>query len=156
MDRAMVHPATAERCDTDELRYVYNLPFELVPEGFVQQLHPRTFSYEEYLEMCPVMNSLRTYWNLVWIDSEGRGVAVMWGTYDLLEKTMHIVRVSVHPQLFTYKGKFLHQLYTTVLKVADENHMQRIYFISDKWRGLTKKLMSKTFKVLDAKVVEVI
>lgn len=156
MDRTLVCTQNEEYQLDQQLSAMVNVPFEAIPRGFIEQLKPRPFTYEEFLAIAPVMNSLtRTYWNILIIDQNDAILAVMWGTIDLLEKTLHIVRISLHPSVQQASGKFMHYYYKLVKDFAAAQRLDKIIFVTNRWKLFTKKLLPGTLVVTEAKVMEV-
>lgn len=150
MDRALVYSQGEIEELNNELRWVHNIPFSSVPRELVEQLKERPYSYEEYLERC---NSLSNYWNFALV--KGSDVLVFcWGFFDPLERLMHVVRLSIRPQLFRIDGKFLHFINNKLKEVGKSMGARKIYWITDKWKVFLRKLPNE-LTTANARIVEV-
>ena len=157
MDRTLVCTQNEEYQLDQQLSALFNIPFEAIPRGFIEQLKPRSFTYEEFLQRAPVMNSLnRVYWNIVIIDQNDAILAVMWGTMNLLESCLIITRLSVHPSVQQASGRFMHYYYQLVKDFAKSQGLSFIYFFTSKSGSFLRKLLPNTLKLTQARLLEVI
>ncbi len=92
------------------IRWVENIPFGSVPKGFIMQLSDCDYTYDDYLKRCQIMDKSPFYWNLAVLNEEGQIKVFMWGTYEPLEKLLHVLRVTANPKYFTYRGDVLKEV----------------------------------------------
>lgn len=137
------------------MKWLYNIPFETIPQVFIEQLEERFYTYEEYLKQCPLLNELPDYWNLALMDNKDRVAVFVWGNFDPLEKSMQVVRITMLPEMFKVNGNFLQEVAERVKKFAQEMGFKRVYWITDRWEVFLRKLPN-TAKLVEARVLEVI
>ena len=161
MDRAVVYPeektSESEFELVDRYRFLMNVPFEFIPRPFIESLRDRSFSYEEFLELAPVMNRLENYWNIILMDHKEQMVKLIaWGCYDPLEKLMMIMRISAHPGVMK-SGMIRHQfglkLFNTIKAFGNSLGMKRLIWISEQADAWVRKLDGEAF-IANAKVIE--
>lgn len=158
MDRTLVHPPP----EVEDLNYVldplgkwfFNIPFSAVPEGFVKQLTNCPYTYPQYKKLCPTLDELQTYWNLALIDSEDNMLVFLWGTYEPLEKIMQVLRCSIHPSQFKFKGELLLRVVDLLKQLALALNLDKVVWITNHWEAFLRKLPG-VVKLSDAKVMEV-
>lgn len=134
--------------------WYYNIPFEAVPKGFIEQLSEHPYTHEEYLEQCPLLNELPNYWNLALMDDESQIIAFVWGNFDPLEKSMQVIRITILPRMFRIDGDFLYKVVKIIKQFAQEMKLERVYWITNKWKALLRKLPGVVF-VSNTAVMEV-
>lgn len=132
----------------------FNVPFEKVSRELIEQLSERSYTYEEYLHVCPLMNQLDNYWNLALMDGD-EIVAFFWGILDPLERNIHMVRGTINQRYFSYKGKVVDKAISLIKEWANQLNFKRVYFITTRWKVFEKKFGDKV-EVLNTKVVEVL
>ena len=154
MDRTLVHTSGKVKGYSDKLRWFHNIPFRQVPKNLIEQFY--AYTYEEYLEFCPMLS--RMYWNIAGygLDSKSPGMKVfLWGSFDPLERLVHVIRITIHPELFRVDGSFLEVILEELERYALELKVVRIYWITDSWRSFLRKLPNKV-QLSEGKVIEVV
>ena len=137
------------------MKWLFNIPYENVPEGFSLALPSRAYDYEGYLGMAQTLNGLPNYWNMALVDDSGTLMMFSWGMYDLLEKFVYVLRVSKHPSLLSYQADETADSFISNLKAfAQALGCERVFWIADKWRALEKKLDGIAYVNDKARVME--
>jgi len=98
------------------------------------------------------------YWNIAGygLTSKSPGMKVfLWGSFDPLERLVHVIRITIHPELFRVDGSFLEVILEELERYALELKVVRIYWITDSWRSFLRKLPNKV-QLSEGKVIEVV
>jgi len=132
-----------------------NLPFTMVPRGFIEQIFGHPFTYEEYLEMCPSLNRLPNIWNLALLTHKLQVIAFQYGHWDPLANLMEVVRFTIHPKMFRVDGNFIRDCMIAGKLLAKQLEVKKLYWITCKWRSIERKLPNEV-RVMDTRVMEVI
>lgn len=132
-----------------------NTPFESIPKGFIEQIFGHPFTYEQYLEFCPMFNILPNIWNIALITDDKQIIAFQYGHWDPLASLMETVRLTVHPKLFRVDGLFLRDCMLAGKALAKQLGAKNLYWITCKWKSITRKLPGEV-RVMDTRVMEVI
>lgn len=157
MDRALVHTEIESASSSNRMRWEFNIPFELIPEGFIAQLDECPFTYEEYLDHSQLMNELPSYWNIALIEQETSLIkGFFWGVLDPLEKTILILHATKHPELFDIRGEFLEDGITVLKRFAQRLGIHRIFWVTRKWKAFQRKLDGVISVNEKARIVEVL
>jgi len=135
-------------------RWFKNIPFEIVPEGFIEQLFGHPFTYEEYLNHCPWFNLLPNIWNIGLIDKDSQIIAFQYGHWDPLAKHMELTRLTIQPKMFRISGEFLLDCLLAGKELAKLLDVEKIYWITCQWKSILRKLDGYV-KLVDTRVMEV-
>ena len=152
MDRAVVY--SEEEKQDSKIELMFNIPFELVERPYIEQMKDRTYSYEDYLQQSKAMNNLPNIWNIAAIERES-GILMMfvWGYVDMLEKIMHITRVTAHPRTFGMRN-INAWMFDIIKEFGQRLGMERIIFITQHYRAWLKKLNGEAYLNKDARIME--
>jgi hypothetical protein len=134
----MVH-REEENYEFDSLLVFRNVPFSLIPRGLIEQIRERDFTYEKYLKCCSMMDQSGVYWNILVTNNE-EALGVVWGSWDILEGHLRIIRLSIAPIVKSFKGSFLHYLLRQVQELASSLQAGRCFWESKQWRAWLKLL----------------
>lgn len=150
MDRALVYTETE---DDGNVYFISNIPFELIPEGFIIALRDRDFVEMEYYANCKFYNESEVYWNLLGLTKKGKPVVFVWGMFDRLEKILCISRISIHPLWQSCNSEFLRLVVKNIIDYSSKVGANSIIIISNKPKPLLRKLKG-LFKLSDSVVLE--
>jgi hypothetical protein len=133
-----------------------NIDFKLVPEPFINQLRERSFSYEEYQLWADILNRESLIWNSALVDKEGYLKCFMYGNRNPLERKLWILRISVDPKLFTFKGVILSSVLDKLYSFQKKYKVERIYWETKEWKAYLRKIPNDIKVVETMRVMEVI
>jgi hypothetical protein len=154
MDNAFLYSKRTEQLGGVTGAWIANVPFDQIPEGFIRQMKPRSFTYEEFIEIAPLLDSLPTYWNLVFVNELMKIQLVLWGSLKPLEKMIEVERISIHPILFKVGGEVMLQILDKLRGFAKAMDYKRVYWTTKKWRAFLRKLPGDVY-TNDTMAVEV-
>ena len=137
--------AKDESTEFSSLKVLRNVPFECIPQAFVENLKGRVYDYDQFLQACRIYNESGVYWNLIVHDEVGNPIAVVWGMWDPLEAHFRVIRVSSHPKWQKAGGKFMRWLFTQVKLFASEMRAEKLYWESNRWKIWLKQLDGLVF-----------
>lgn len=123
-----------------ELVWVRNVPFSAAPKACIEQIPERSFNYEKYLGLCAWLDSMPNYWTLAAYDNSNQMQFFAWGTFDLLEGEMRVLRVSCIKQRQSVKGLIIKMGLEEVKRWAQEFGLQRVQWETHKWKSYERKL----------------
>ena len=104
MGGALVHTETK---NNGIVNFISNVPFEIIPKGFILSLRNKDFSELEYYANCKSYNESEYHWNLLGLTPEGLPIVFVWGMFDKLEKVLCVTRLSIHPKWQSVSNEFL-------------------------------------------------
>jgi len=134
------------------MNYAINILFEDVPKKLIEQINSRNFTYDDYISMCPLYNSLPTYWNLALLEDDNI-VGFVWGTIEPLEKFLHVVRITMLKRLRFDMVRMVFMDY--MHKVEEKYGTIWTFFISDH-ADLFVGNSNGRMKISNGQVVEVL
>lgn len=131
-----------------------NIPFANVPIELIEQLNSCDFTYEQYLEACPIYDDLPCYWNFALAD-DGVIIGFVYGTYEPLERFMHVIRCTLSKEARQKRSYLLDMVVECLCKVSDQMGATNVFFITDRDDIFRNKLGDK-IKLSQGKVLEVV
>jgi hypothetical protein len=153
----MVHRKSevGRAADYMSYRVVADIPFEAVPQGFIDQLDGKPYTYKQYLLFCPVYNSQPYYWNVAVFNEREEMVAVAWGVIDPLEKAALLLRISIRPEMFSVKGNFLNFICAKLKSYLDTRGVKVLYGVTPHTKALSRK-MGGSVVTLDTRIIKIL
>jgi hypothetical protein len=136
----MVHTKTkAYRDCSRSLRWVEDISFSLVPETMIEMLKDKTFSYDEFLDKCEMLNQFPTFKNLALMYGEFM-ILFTYGVWNFLENEFEIKRVIVRKEFFTYKGELLKEGLSIMKDICKGLQVKTIYWTTPKPKAFLRKM----------------
>lgn len=136
--------------DVGLIAWVRDIPFDCIPQPFVDQLPEKHFDYQKFLAHAEWLSKVPWYWNLVGLDDQGIK-AVCWGTWDPLEDEMRLMRISLHPSWWRIDGRIICSLIQELRIWASERHVETLAWSTHRWKALERKLRGEA-RVTEARV----
>ena len=140
----------------EDKKWVYNVPFALVPPMLIEQLRGKQFTLAEYEQWCEFMDDVPNIWNHALCDKDNNILYFVYGSINYLEKEIEVKRISMVPFYFPLKWEFIKRGLTSLEEYARKFDIKTIYSITDRWEGYMKNLPEGKAKVLDMRIVEVV
>jgi hypothetical protein len=135
----------------DKLVVFKCVPFNYIPIELIEQIKERGFNYEKFLRCCTVWDRSGVFWNIL-IIKDGQAVAVVWGTWDMLESHLRVIRISVLPKVRS--KRFLVYLLNKIREFCNEIQASKCYWESHQWKAWVR-LLDGFVKHTNATLVEV-
>lgn len=111
------------------MKMVVDIPFTAIPRGLIDQIYNRKYDYEHYLQCCDFYDASPTYWNFVLMNDKEEIVGVVWGTYEPLDRFIHVVRVSIKKEHRPFVKEYVA---TGIKEIAAHFGATSAFFITDK------------------------
>jgi len=144
-----------KRKNYNDVHFIVNFPFELIPEGFIAALREKDYSAFEYYANCELYNNNDNYWNIVGLTQIGQPVCVVWGTFDRLEKIMIAMRVSIHPHWQSLDGELLKMIVKMIDVHGYNIGANKVIFLTTNGKAYIRKL-KELIKPTKCEVLEII
>ena len=152
MDRAMVYTETE---NDRNVYFIANVPFEIIPEGFIMALKDVDFVPMEYYANCKSYNESEYYWNIMGLTKSGIPVVFVWGVFDKLEKMICINRISIHPKWQSCNKDLMVKVVKTINEYARDVGANFVFTITKKADAHLRKL-KEIMRKSDCTVLEII
>jgi len=152
MDRAMVY---SEKKDDGIIYFISNIPFDIIPKGFILALRNRNFSELEFYAHCKDYSNSEFYWNILGLTENATPISIVWGMYDKLEKILCITRVSIHPLYQSCKRDLLKKMMKEVIDYSRKVGANDVIIITKNPNPYLRKLKN-IIKKSDSCILELI
>jgi hypothetical protein len=131
-----------------------NIDFKNVPPLLSGQVKGCPFTSEDWLAWADWYNRLPNIWNFALMKDE-EVMAFIYGYWDPLERELRIMRLSIHPTLFSAGMTAVGEATISQLKLlAKELNIRSIIFETTEWRAWMRK-SSGMLKLLKGRILGV-
>jgi len=111
----------------ENMKWVFGVPFEEVPEELVRQIKDRSFEYKEFIKWGSVLGKIPTIWTLGLLNSLDEIKLFVYGTWNPLENEIEIKRATIDKELED-REDILEGFVEEIIKLKQLREVKNVYF----------------------------